>query len=127
MTKAQAAILTNPNIQYGNLSLQNLKHKLYTSYYTVSLFCGDKKGAIFSQSSCFLNHSCRPNVKWQFKDGYFYLWASKTIKKGKQLFVSYIDEFAGLKTRQESLLTTYNCRCPKCKYQISKIEKQIKK
>ncbi|MCO5602947.1 hypothetical protein L7F22_057088 [Adiantum nelumboides] len=74
--------------------------------------------AFFPLQSC-LNHSCLPNIK-AFKrdedtDGQAVLLATRTIRPGEELTISYIDEDAPWEDRK-SMLEDYGflCNCQKC-------------
>lgn len=72
----------------------------------------------FPLQSC-INHSCEPNCKAfkreQDRDGQAILVAIGPIKKGEQVFISYIEEDMPWKERQ-SLLSDYGfvCKCGRC-------------
>ncbi|KAJ9454317.1 Histone-lysine N-methyltransferase ATXR2 [Diplonema papillatum] len=77
-----------------------------------------KGQGIYRVCSCF-NHSCVPNIQVSYgddNDETLLVYALRDIKKGEELCISYIDEDADFKTRQEQLKDHYlfTCACPKC-------------
>ncbi|XP_055307691.1 SET and MYND domain-containing protein DDB_G0273589-like isoform X2 [Sitodiplosis mosellana] len=69
-------------------------------------------GAIFSM----FNHSCTPNVM-QFFDGKQHLVTIRPVKKGDQLFISYLGKQKhSLEQRQEICKSKWNfiCNCERC-------------
>jgi len=72
----------------------------------------------YALQSC-MNHSCRPNAKAfkrdEDRDGHAVLLATRAIKRGEEITISYIDEDASLEERQ-ALLADYAfvCRCSRC-------------
>ncbi|KAL3682027.1 hypothetical protein R1sor_000049 [Riccia sorocarpa] len=72
----------------------------------------------FALQSC-VNHSCRPNAKAfkrdEDKDGAAVLLATKSIRKGEEITISYIDENGSLEERQAMLADYgFTCSCPRC-------------
>ncbi|KAF8346577.1 SET domain-containing protein [Amanita rubescens] len=65
-----------------------------------------------------VNHSCSPNAtcRWILKDIMFELRALRPIKKGEQIFISYIYLLQSRSDRQEHLQSSYAfaCTCPSC-------------
>lgn len=74
--------------------------------------------AFYPLQSC-MNHSCCPSAKAfkreEDKDGQAAILACRSIKKGEEVTISYIDEDLELKERR-ALLADYgfNCKCPRC-------------
>ncbi|KAK1279409.1 Histone-lysine N-methyltransferase ATXR2 [Acorus gramineus] len=74
--------------------------------------------AFFPLQSC-MNHSCCPNAKAfkreEDRDGQATIIALRTISKGEEITISYIDEDLPYDERQ-ALLADYGfrCQCPKC-------------
>jgi hypothetical protein len=65
------------------------------------------------------NHSCEPNVEWKRGDGSTTIWffAKKQVKKGEELFSSYLDvKGMSLEERTEGLWPWFEgvCLCSKC-------------
>ncbi|KAL1821716.1 hypothetical protein ACET3Z_016585 [Daucus carota] len=74
--------------------------------------------AFFPLQSC-MNHSCLPNAKAfkreEDRDGQATIIALRTIHKGEEITISYIDEDLPFEERQASLADYgFSCRCPKC-------------
>jgi len=75
---------------------------------------------LFAIHSC-MNHSCEPNVKQQLHDeitqAKICITATKNIKKGEQIFISYIEvDNKTTEGRKKELFLNYNfvCQCNKC-------------
>ncbi|CAM6129140.1 unnamed protein product [Calypogeia fissa] len=72
----------------------------------------------FVLQSC-INHSCQPNAKAfkrdEDRDGHAVVLATRPIRKGEEITISYIDEDADLEDRQ-AMLADYGfvCACPRC-------------
>lgn len=64
------------------------------------------------------NHSCDPNVDWRHDDenSTVTMFAERDIKKGEEMFISYIGKGKGLKERQAKLMPWFGmeCACHKC-------------
>ncbi|KAI4322559.1 hypothetical protein L6164_022240 [Bauhinia variegata] len=74
--------------------------------------------AFFPLQSC-MNHSCSPNAKAfkrdEDRDGQATIIALRSICKGEEITISYIDEELPYEERQASLADYgFRCRCPKC-------------
>jgi hypothetical protein len=68
----------------------------------------------------FFNHSCEPNVEFKRKNDSTMIcfFARKSLKKGEELFVSYVDvQDMSLNERTEMLWPWFEemCLCPRCK------------
>lgn len=64
-----------------------------------------------------IRHSCIPNVCHVFENGFIKCIVIRPIKKGEQLFISYIswDDFASEAARRAVLKERYvNCKCVRC-------------
>ena len=73
---------------------------------------------VYKICSCF-NHSCDPNLQVTYgddNDETLVAFAIKDIKIGDEICISYIDESAPRKERQEQLSEHYffDCICEKC-------------
>lgn len=81
-------------------------NRLFPSYHGSALY------PIISQ----LNHSCVPNATIQHAgDARGVVYAQCDIKKGEQLFISYINEDQGYDDRHDDLKEYgFNCKCRKC-------------
>ncbi|SCU78911.1 LADA_0A08504g1_1 [Lachancea dasiensis] len=77
-------------------------------------------GQIFTMYS-HLNHKCEPNVRYEFegKTG-LRLFARKDIKKGEELFTTYVNPLHGVTLRRRELLVNYGflCRCSRCQKEL---------
>eukprot|EP00026_Physarum_polycephalum_P003924 Phypoly_transcript_03941.p1 GENE.Phypoly_transcript_03941~~Phypoly_transcript_03941.p1 ORF type:complete len:438 (+),score=59.35 Phypoly_transcript_03941:819-2132(+) len=66
----------------------------------------------------FFNHSCEPNCEWKVQAGTHKVnfVASKKIKKGEEICISYIDHTLPKSERLKLLRDKYrfDCCCPKC-------------
>ena len=68
-----------------------------------------------------INHSCVPNTVKTFTVKTLNFVAKTPIKKGEQLFISYVDVNLGYNLRQWRLSSGYyidECYCPKCKRRV---------
>ncbi|KAI0065777.1 SET domain-containing protein [Artomyces pyxidatus] len=67
---------------------------------------------------CRINHSCSPNAiyTWDLQSFRGEVRASRLIKKGEQVFITYVDNREPYDVRQQQLQNTYNftCACPAC-------------
>ncbi|KAF8346579.1 hypothetical protein F5887DRAFT_1073256 [Amanita rubescens] len=74
-----------------------------------------------------VNHSCSPNAtcRWILKDIMYELRALRPIKKGEQIFISYVPLLQSCSDRQEKLQSQYNfaCSCPSCSLPPSEISR----
>lgn len=65
-----------------------------------------------------VNHSCVPNMRYNITDQMGYCVTVRPIKKGEQVFISYLgdDGFKALDQRQHKLRHIWgiNCTCDKC-------------
>lgn len=84
---------------------------------TNAMPAGNGRGAVFASSSM-INHSCAPNAYqyWDTHKRRMLVHCMKTIKKGEEVTISYIDVFQKAEERREMLLGQYrfNCACPSC-------------
>ncbi|KAL2331817.1 hypothetical protein Fmac_019398 [Flemingia macrophylla] len=93
--------------------------KLVLCLYCLNASNLEVKGtAFFPLQSC-LNHSCCPNAKAfkrdEDKDGQATIIAQRSICKGEEITISYVDEDLPFEERQASLADYgFRCRCPKC-------------
>ena len=91
--------------------------ELLFAKYIFNAFEGFDFGPITLPMISKINHSCTPNVKFKFNrdTGSMHLIAIKDIKKGNELFASYLEN-KKIESHQEYLLnhygiTGYCCRC----------------
>jgi hypothetical protein len=66
--------------------------------------------------SIYFNHSCSPNVIYKIFNNKIYFYTLRDIKKGEELYITYIDPTEDRKKRKEKLFTTYGfiCNCELC-------------
>jgi SET and MYND domain-containing protein len=76
----------------------------------------DPVGLCFEPLIALANHSCTPNAAIVFDGRKIMLRALNPIKKGEQVFISYIDNTERRATRQAELREEYffGCGCVKC-------------
>eukprot|EP00668_Euglena_longa_P014544 GGOE01018534.1.p1 GENE.GGOE01018534.1~~GGOE01018534.1.p1 ORF type:complete len:437 (+),score=115.10 GGOE01018534.1:66-1376(+) len=82
-----------------------------------------KGQGIYIVGAC-MNHSCTPNVYVSYtknNDEELVVMASRDIRAGEELCISYIDEDMDVATRQTHLWHHYrfHCRCPKCTKELA--------
>jgi hypothetical protein len=65
-----------------------------------------------------LNHSCRPNVGFEFRDGIIHIYALRNIEKDEELCHHYILPFCDTQSRQKMLLERYYFMCD-CEFCLS--------
>ncbi|ESW21952.1 hypothetical protein PHAVU_005G113700 [Phaseolus vulgaris] len=105
--------LTHPNKEEAEKITQPILDALGEDY---SICC--EGTAFFPLQSC-MNHSCCPNAKAfkrdEDKDGQATIIAQRSICKGEEITISYVDEDLPFEERQASLADYgFRCRCPKC-------------
>lgn len=105
--------LTYPNKEEAEKITQPVLDALGEEY---SIYC--EGTAFFPLQSC-LNHSCCPNAKAfkreEDKDGQATIIAQRSICKGEEITISYVDEDLTFEERQASLADYgFRCRCSKC-------------
>ncbi|KAK7335563.1 hypothetical protein VNO80_27472 [Phaseolus coccineus] len=105
--------LTHPNKEEAEKITQPILDALGEDY---SICC--EGTAFFPLQSC-MNHSCCPNAKAfkrdEDKDGQATIIAQRSICKGEEITISYVDEELPFEERQASLADYgFRCRCPKC-------------
>jgi hypothetical protein len=66
---------------------------------------------------CSANHSCEPNASVLFDQPRVMMRSLTSIKKGEEVFISYIDNTDPYYRRQTQLKQRYcfECKCPKCR------------
>ncbi|KAA8563984.1 hypothetical protein MFRU_025g00100 [Monilinia fructicola] len=78
----------------------------------------DIRGTAINPLYSMFNHSCDPNVDWRHDDenSTVTMFAERDIKKGEEMFISYIGKGKGLKERQGKLMPWFGmeCACHKC-------------
>ena len=64
---------------------------------------------------CLINHSCAPNTCVYFNDEVMLIVAKENIKKGEEVFVSYVPLSLNKLQRKEKLkLYDFECKCDRC-------------
>ena len=76
-----------------------------------NVFSHRGKIELYSLNS-FFNHSCEPNCIMAKKDGAQVIMAARSIKKGSELTISYIEDIEN--TKYLNALLGMPCRCKKC-------------
>lgn len=76
----------------------------------------DRIGVYLHPYAALINHSCEYNSTVGFDGEELFIKAIKPIKKGEQIFISYIDTTTPLQVRRGELKERYHftCNCPKC-------------
>ena len=74
-------------------------------------------GIALDPTVCSANHSCEPNASVLFDQPYLMMRSLLPIKKGEEVFISYIDNTDPYYRRQTQLKQRYcfECQCSKCK------------
>lgn len=78
----------------------------------------DPMGIALDPTVCSANHSCEPNASVLFDQPYLMMRSLSSIKKGEEVFISYIDNTDPFYRRQTQLKQRYcfECQCPKCQH-----------
>lgn len=81
--------------------------------------------------ACFFNHSCAPNLFHHVIDNQVILIAIRPIRKGEQLFISYLGDKTDDATdfRQQFLMENFEfqCHCDKCEPRCLKVDRALMK
>lgn len=77
----------------------------------------DPLGIMIEPTLCHINHSCEPNAYVIMNGSVAELRALKDVKKGEELFISYIDPSYPFTRRRGELKKRwfFDCECTKCK------------
>ncbi|SCU91878.1 LAFA_0F06414g1_1 [Lachancea sp. 'fantastica'] len=99
---------------------ENLDFDTYLTY--VGRFnINQLEGQLFTLYSQ-LNHNCEPNVRYELdtKNG-LKVFARKNIKKGEELYTTYVNPLHGVTLRRRELLVNWGflCSCPRCQKDLS--------
>ncbi|KAL5082047.1 hypothetical protein RYX36_010468 [Vicia faba] len=105
--------MTNPDKEEAEKITQPILDALGEDYSTCC-----EGTAFFPLQSC-MNHSCCPNAKAfkrdEDRDGQATIIALRSICKGEEITISYVDEDLPFEERQASLADYgFRCKCPKC-------------
>jgi hypothetical protein len=78
-------------------------------------------GIALDPVACSANHSCEPNASILFDQPRLMMRSLSPIKKGEEVFISYIDNTDPFYRRQTQLKQRYNfeCQCSKCQFGIN--------
>lgn len=105
-----------------DILIDNLYNKLDE---VVGTFLNNEGSALYSYQSK-VNHSCSPNVECRFphSNNVLALTATRDIKVGEEICISYLDECAlerSRHSRQKMLSENYlfQCQCEKCDSQVN--------
>jgi len=76
-------------------------------------------GAAMYPSTSLINHSCRPNANFFFRNHHIVVKSNQKIAKGDQVFISYgptVMSVRNTRKRRRELMANYGflCRCPNC-------------
>lgn len=110
------------DLGYDTWVLETIRHRLYVNSMPAEDSDGQLMIVLHPRYSIF-NHSCEPNVRTKDDGALLELTARKDIKKGEELFVSYIGEEihrVGKKQRQEGMKAWVDeggCKCTLCERQ----------
>lgn len=76
----------------------------------------------------FINHDCEPNVRYEFDSKLkLSLYARKDIKKGDQLYITYVNPLHGVILRRRELRVQYGfiCKCCRCEKELQNLNFRI--
>jgi SET and MYND domain-containing protein len=75
--------------------------------------------AVYHELSMF-NHSCQPNCVLSFVGSTICIKTIRSIEKGEELTISYIDVAEPRETRRKTLRERYffTCQCPLCQDKV---------
>jgi len=76
-------------------------------------------GAAMYPSTSLINHSCRPNANFFFRNSHIVVKSNQKIAKGAQVFISYgptVMSIRNTRKRRRELMANYGflCKCPNC-------------
>lgn len=114
--------LPDPQRESVDVLIDNLYNKLDE---VVGSFLNNEGSALYSHQSK-VNHSCAPNAECRFphSNNLLALTATRDIKVGEEICISYLDECAlerSRHSRQKMLSENYlfQCQCEKCETQVN--------
>lgn len=88
----------------------------------------DDLGATVGIVASLLNHSCAPNLISRLHHKCRYFTTVRPVKKGEQLFISYLSNFDGsIEARQQHLKKEYGfeCHCEKCETEFKETKQKM--
>lgn len=106
-----------------------LKNKqMSTNAFRATLADDSPVGLCFEPTMALANHSCDPNAAIIFDGRLMSLRAMKSIKKGEQIFITYIDPTEIREERRHKLQHRYffHCQCPKCEGDLTPYQLLLK-
>jgi hypothetical protein len=115
--KSEIVTIQNKKIRNTLLSIESKDLRLYCAKYCRNAF-RFLNGSALLFNGTLNNHSCYPNVSFKESDGYMIFKTIRDIRKGEELYISYINTTnMNTKERQNHLLKNYGfiCECIKCK------------
>jgi len=76
-------------------------------------------GAAMYPTTSLINHSCRPNSNFFFRNSHIVVKSNQKIAKGEQVFISYgptVMSIRDTRKRRRDLMANYGflCKCPNC-------------
>jgi SET domain-containing protein len=71
--------------------------------------------ALGGNEAQWINHSCDPNCETREENGRVFVFASRDLKRGSELFFDYQLEPAGRRTKTLEVLFKCYCDTPKCR------------
>lgn len=86
-------------------------------------------GAAMYPSTSQINHSCRPNANFFFRNHHIVVKSNQKIAKGEQVFISYgptVMSIRNTRKRRRELMANYGflCRCPSCETDHDEVEEE---
>jgi hypothetical protein len=123
--KLDESLILNKD-ENDNLSIFYKKHLPKLTWKQITLFffkvirnlTGEGRNAYICKTANKLNHSCRPNVDYDVLSEYGIIvyTARDDIKKGEELFISYVDEHWSATKRNHILKSVhgFKCTCDRC-------------
>jgi hypothetical protein len=95
-----------------------IKRQILRNSLTLTSPVLDPMGIALDPIVCSANHSCEPNASVLFDQPRVMMRSLSSIKKGEEVFISYIDNTDPYYRRQTQLKQRYcfECRCSKCQH-----------
>ncbi|KAF7857178.1 hypothetical protein EAF04_009419 [Stromatinia cepivora] len=113
----------------GELGVDVFTNSMYDTWVLHTIHCrlqnnkhgqtfDDIRGTAINPLYSMFNHSCDPNVDWRHdhENSTVTMFAERNIKKGEEMFISYIGKGDSLKDRRRKLMPWFGmeCACHKC-------------